>query len=77
MYKRFSAQNKSVKERSFYGDSRSEQKFLDPMGKLIQSRRFSNYFDQFKNEKQKRLLIKNKELLLKNDSIEFGCMSRR
>ena len=56
------AQNKSVKEKSFYGEvSRgTDSKMLDPMGTLINSRRFSNYFEQFKNEKQKRLMLKNK-----------------
>ena len=72
-----SAQNKSVKDRSFYDESRRDPKYLDPTGKLMNGRRFSNYFEQFKTEKQKRLLVKNKELLLKNDEIEFGCMSKR
>ena len=71
VFKRLSsAQNKSIKERSFYGGEGSrDPKYLDPTGKLINSRRFSNYFQQFKSEKQKRLLIKNKELLLKTDGI--------
>jgi hypothetical protein len=61
VFKRFtSVQNKSVKERSFYGDASRDPKYLDPTGKLINSRRFSNYFEQFKTEKQKRLMIKNK-----------------
>lgn len=51
IFKRLSsAQNKSVKERSFYGgDASRDPKYLDPMGKLINSRRFSNYFEQFKS----------------------------
>ena len=45
VFKRFSSQNKSVKERSFYGgDASRDPKYLDPTGKLINSRRFSNYF---------------------------------
>ena len=71
-----SVHNKSVKDRSFY-DDRRDPKYLDPQGKLINSRKFSDYFDQLRTEKQKKLLVKNKELLFKSDEIEFGCMSKR
>jgi len=50
---------------------------LEPQGKLIDSRKYSQQLAQIQTEKQKKSQLKSKELLFKDDEIEFGCMSKR
>jgi hypothetical protein len=50
---------------------------LDPKGKLINSKSFRQYFEQFRKEKEKKILLKSKDLLFKGKDIEIGFMSKK
>ena len=54
--------NQRQLDASFYKNNT----FLDPTGKLINTKKYKTYFEQFKKEKEKKGLLKNKELLHKD-----------
>ena len=61
---RFSAQRMNFDTSNY-----KESILLDPTGKLINSKIYKGFFEQFKREKQKKGLLKNKELLFKDTNI--------
>jgi hypothetical protein len=69
---------KKERDRSFYDEPRAkEAKCLEPQGRLVSSRKYADYLACCSDERRKKSLLKNKELLFKDENIEFGCMSRR
>ena len=43
-----------------------ETYYFDPKGKLINSKKYKECFRQFTKEKEKKLMLKNKDLLFKD-----------
>ena len=50
---------------------------LDPKGKLVNSKGYKQYFKQYTKEKEKKLLLKSKDLIHKDKHIEIGFMSKK
>lgn len=46
-----------------------ENMYLDPKGKLINSKDYKKYFEKFRTEKEKKKVLKNKDLLYKDKDI--------
>ena len=44
---------------------------------MVNTKRYNEYFKNFTKEKDKKMHLKNKELLHKDSSIEIGCMGYR
>ena len=54
-----------------------ETYYFDPKGKLINSKKYNECFKQFTKEKEKKLMLKSKDLLFKDKDIEVGFMSKK
>lgn len=55
----------------------SRSSLLNIEGRLLNLENFSRYFDEIKDEQAKKIFLKQKSILLKNDLIEVGCLFRR
>ena len=50
---------------------------MDPKGKLINSKTYKPYFEKFSKQKEKKTMLKNKDLLHKDKDIEIGFMAKK